>query len=433
VASTAEKRPLRILFIAPYVPSLIRVRPFNLIRLLAERGHLVTACVPIIGARERDRLARVAAYCNGVAAEPLSRLRPLWNCARAVRRGLPLQAAYCYLPALQRQIDRLLAQNHGSAPFDVVHVEHLRAALFGWSHVEVPHVFDAVDCISRLLDQTREKSRAPLGRLAAKVELARTRRFERRLAERFARIVTTSESERQALVELCAEPDRTPYGHRGTGGVKSRITVIPNGVDLEYFRPRESPRQPATLVYAGRMSYHANVTAVLFLAHEALPRIWAVRPEVRLVVVGEQPHRHVRSLVRRHPSRVTVTGAVPDVRPYLAEATVSVAPILYGVGVQNKVLEAMAMGTPVVCSPAGCSALDTRDGEDLLVARDADGLATAVLRLLADPALQARLSRTGRAYVERHHDWRRSVDRLEAVYYEEIARSVTREGVISNQ
>ena len=423
MASAAIKRPLRILFIAPYVPSLVRVRPYNLIKSLAARGHRVTLCVPTTSAREGDHLADVASYCERIESVPLSRLQPLWSCTRAVFRGLPMQAMYCYAPELQRRIDRWLVGDGGAPAPDVVHVEHLRAALFGWSHVEVPHVFDAVDCISQLFARTTQASSARLSRMLARLDLPRTRRFERRLVERFARVVTTSESERRALLDLCVERNAAPAGGaRSRTGTGPRIDVVTNGVDLDYFRPQRRAQAPPTLVYVGRMSYHANVTAAVFLARDIMPRVWARHPGVRLTVVGERPHPRVRKLAEQHPSRISVTGGVPDVRPYLAEATVSVAPVLYGVGVQNKVLEAMAMGTPVVCSPASCNALAVRDGEHVLVAQSAEEFAAAVARLINETALQQRLSQAARTYVEQHHDWRRSAAQLEDIYHEEIAK-----------
>jgi glycosyltransferase involved in cell wall biosynthesis len=127
-----------------------------------------------------------------------------------------------------------------------------------------------------------------------------------------------------------------------------------------------------------------------------------------------------------------VTGYVADVRPYLARATVSVSPLRYAVGVQNKVLEAMAMATPVVATPAACTALTARPGEQLLVAEGAEAVAAAVTRLLGDARLARRLGEAGRRYVEAEHDWRAVARSLEAIYRDAIAaRAAAQPGAAS--
>ncbi len=170
------------------------------------------------------------------------------------------------------------------------------------------------------------------------------------------------------------------------------------------------------------MSYHANVTAALYLVEQVLPRVWAERPEVRVWLVGKDPPRQVQRLAADRGARVTLTGTVPDVRPYFRRAAVAVVPIPYGAGIQNKVLEAMASGTPVVATPQAVSALAVADGEQALVADGPEAFAAAVLRLLGDPALRTQLGQAGRRYVEQHHDWRSIVERLEEIYGEAIAR-----------
>ena len=177
---------------------------------------------------------------------------------------------------------------------------------------------------------------------------------------------------------------------------------------------------PATLVYVGRMAYHANVTAVLHFVRDVLPRIWAQHPDTKLLIVGTDPHREIRALPRRYGERVVVTGYVPDVRPYLARATVSVSPLVYAVGVQNKILQAMAMATPVVTSGAGVTSLRVRDDEHVLVAGDAADFARQVSRLIENPMLRRHIGDGGRRYVEAHHDWKQIVGELQQIYHDEI-------------
>jgi glycosyltransferase involved in cell wall biosynthesis len=333
-----------------------------------------------------------------------ARLRQELNGLRSVRGG-----------GLSDVVPSAGARSPAGAPYDVVHVHHMRAALFGLDLAGIPRVYDSVDCISRLFEKTLRLGATPASRFKAFVDLERTRRFEGRVVGRFDRVLTTSEMDKHALAELSGR-----FEGGSASNAHEAITVVPDGVDLEYFAPRDLPRDPATLVYVGRMGYHANVTAVLYFVEQVLPLIWAQRSDVKLVVVGKDPSREIRSLARRYGPRIAVTGYVPDVRPYLARATVSVSPLVYAVGVQNKILQSMAMATPVVTSRAGAPALRANDGEHVLVADDGAAFSHHVLQLLGEPALQRRIGEGGRRYVEMHHDWKQIVRKLQRIYHHEV-------------
>jgi len=405
--------PLRILFVTPYVPSRLRTRPFHLLKSLAERGHRIALVSAATSRRELADGAALRAVCERVQIVRVSRPRSLWNCCAALAASQPLQARFCQSPAMTTALHQTLSSPGG---FDVVHIEHLRAALYGNEIPALPRVYDAVDCMSRLFAQTAASGPTWSSRVAARIDLQRTRRFEPDLLRRFERILLTAPTEREALLEL------TPAA---AGEPSAAVRVLPNGVDLEYFTPLPEPREPATLVFVGRMAYHANLAAAQQLVTEIMPRLWARDAAIRLLIVGDDPPAALRRLVGRAGTRVELTGYVSDVRPYLARATVSVNPLRYTVGVQNKLLEAMAMATPVVATPAACTALAARSGEHLLIAEHSDDIAAAVRHLLGDPALARRLGEAGRRYVEAEHNWRRVAAELETIYREAIAAHVS--------
>jgi glycosyltransferase involved in cell wall biosynthesis len=166
------------------------------------------------------------------------------------------------------------------------------------------------------------------------------------------------------------------------------------------------------------MSYHANVTMTLHLVHEIMPHVWQQRPEAKLLVVGKDPAREIQALAQN--PNIVVTGTVDALPPYLQKATVAVAPITYGAGIQNKILEAMGCGTPVVTTPQAVSALCIEPGRDLLVADSPESYAQAILSVLANPQRQEELGRNGRLYVEQHHHWPNVAARLETIYAEAI-------------
>jgi glycosyltransferase involved in cell wall biosynthesis len=261
-----------------------------------------------------------------------------------------------------------------------------------------------------------------LGRWINRIELARTRAYEALAVSRVDRVVVTSANDKASLRKLVAGrtgPEAARHDRRDRSD--DTITVLPNGVDLDYFAPTGDDRATNAVVFSGKLSYHANDVTVRHLLTNVMPLIWAARPDVKLVLVGKDPSSGLQRLARKWASRVVVTGTVPDMRPYLRRAAVAVAPLVYGVGCQNKVLEAMACGTPVVAASRAVAALTARPGRDLLVADGAQPFADAVLRLLGDVRLRHDLGAAGRAYVENHHQWDRIVARLETIYEEVLA------------
>ena len=420
---------MNILFLVPYTPTLIRTRPHNLVRGLSRRGHAVTLATLWENEQERAALAELEREGIRVLSARLTKPRALWNMLRALPTTAPLQSAYCWQPELAR----ILSSNFQlpTSKFDVVHVEHLRGARYALqlltSNLQLPVVWDSVDCISHLFEQAARHSRSPFGRIVTRFELARTRRYEAMLANRFARVLVTSPVDAAALTALASR--LTPHASRTADSAyairhtPSAITVLPNGVDLKYFTPGTAPRDPDTIVFSGKLSYHANVTAALHLVNDLMPRVWRERPNVRVNIVGHNPPRQLRDLITHHASGITLLGSVPDIRPYLKQAGVAVAPMPYGAGIQNKVLEAMACATPVVATPQAVSAIQAIDGEHLLLGAPPAVFARQVLRLLEDANLRARVGAAGRRYAETHHDWNTIAKQLEEIYDHAVKQS----------
>ncbi|MGH7278663.1 MAG: TIGR03087 family PEP-CTERM/XrtA system glycosyltransferase [Candidatus Rokuibacteriota bacterium] len=200
-------------------------------------------------------------------------------------------------------------------------------------------------------------------------------------------------------------------------------TVIPNGVDLEYFVPAPEPSDEPTIVFTGAMDYFPNVDAVTYFTREIFPEVRRSVPHARFQIVGKNPVPAVRRLAAA--PGVDVTGSVPDVRPFLQRASIAVAPLRVAQGVQNKILEAMAMGLPVVASSKAHQGLDAARGRDLLVEDDAMAFAEAVNRLLTTPGLRRRLGAAGRAFIGANHTWPAALARLDDVLHDLTPRPAT--------
>lgn len=394
-----------VLFAVPYVPNPIRARSFNLIRHLGRRGHRVTVLTQWSNPQERDDLERLRAECHAVRAVAVPSWRSALNSLLAASTRQPLQSAYSWHPQLVSR--RFLS---GLAP-DVIHVEHLRGArlalaLREWQERRrrpAPVVWDSVDCISLLFRQAAARSRSLFGRWVTRFELGRTERYEGWLVGQFARVLVSSAADQRALAALAGE---------ALG--RSRITVVPNGVDVDYFVPGGEAREPALVVFSGKMSYHANITMALHLVKTIMPLVWAERAEARVVIVGKDPPREVQHLAA--DPRVAVTGTVPDLRAYLRRATVAAVPLVYGAGSQFKVLEAMACATPVVTTPQAAAPYAIRPEHHVLLGESPAAFAAGLLRVLGEPALARALGQAGRQFVARHHGWDSLAARLEEVY-----------------
>ena len=403
---------MNILYVTPYVPSLIRTRPYNLIRALARMGHRVTLLAAAGTLPEEQAQVEELRGC-GVKTEvfAISRMHSLASCVQTLPTREPLQAVYAYHPEMEKRLGDLLR----GGTFDIVHIEHLRAsrlvrAVLDSSNGErVPAVYDSVDCISLLFEQAARAGVQWRSRVMTAVDLGRTRRYEAHLLTKYDRVVVTSQRDRVALEQLARQ-------YLPRDAQPAPVTVVTNGVDLDYFRPRDGvgAQGKRRVVFTGKMSYHANVGAALHFAREVLPYIWVKDPEVKFQIVGKDPPEVVRRLAA--DERIQVTGTVKDLRPYLAQATVVVCPVQYAVGVQNKVLEAMAMAKPVVCTSAALASLDAKEGREALVARDPEEFAEQVLQVCSNASLAQRLAKAGRQYVESHHSWENTTWRLIRIY-----------------
>src|SRR5688500_14260769 len=255
---------MRIAYIVPYVPNLIRTRPYNLINQLSRLGHEVV--VFTLGSSKQDLIDAQALRrkCKDVHYYSHPTWYSLLNSAAALPLNRPLQSVYSWQKSIALQILKHVFQNE----FDVVHVEHLRGSGYGAflksRFPTMPVVWDSVDCISHLFEQASSQSRSFFGKFVTRFELSSTQKAEGDIACRFDQVLITSSSDKNALLELV--PD---------GNSSSPVSVLTNGVDLDYFYPNpEFERDPETIVFSGKMSFHANIAMARYLVAEIMPRIW---------------------------------------------------------------------------------------------------------------------------------------------------------------
>ncbi len=402
-----EKKALRILFIAPYQPDLIHVRSFQFIRHLAKAGHLITL-VYFDRKENTTPSAQLKTLCEKIYPFSLPVYKSLLNYLVAIPTQKPLQVMHGFQKQMYEQILSLAGSTN--PPYDAIHFEHIRSVIYGVKLFEeiassgIPYIWDSVDSITHLFSQAAEKHPNWMMRKLLALETQRTSRYEPKAASKFNQVLVTSQKDKQVFSNLLKNENLT-----------AAITILQNGVDLEYFTPMEKElRKADTLVISGKMSYHANENMVHKFVLEILPLIWKEKPATKLTVVGQNPSPKIQAYAQ--DSRINITGWVEDIRPYLRQATAAVAPLTYGAGIQNKILEAMACETPVVATCIATQALHAVNEEDILVSDDTHQFANYVLSLLNDQQLAAKIGQAGRQYVEKYHSWDVSAKDLEKIY-----------------
>jgi sugar transferase (PEP-CTERM/EpsH1 system associated) len=403
---------MHILFVVPYTPNLIRVRPYNLIRSLAYNGNKVTLLAVYSEESELNDLKELKKFCYQVQGFFLPRWKSYWNCVKALPSSTPLQSHFCWHPQLASRISDLVTNHNKNNPIDIVHVEHLRGVRYGLFTKTIgrvaPVVWDSVDSISLLFSQASASSTDQLKRYVTKFELSRTKKFEAQMVGRFERMLVTSIIDKEAFISYS---DNTQ--------ASENINILPNGVDLEYFTPNHSiKREQNTIVISGKMSYHANIAMVIHFVESIFPIVKASIPDVNLWIVGKDPPERI--LAMEQDPCITVTGVVPDIRPYLQGATIAVAPLTYGAGIQNKVLEAMACGTPVVSSSQAIAAIDVLPDREIIQADDPVEFGQKVINLLNNHSLRHGIGLAGRDYIENNHQWGVIASQLEGIYHEVV-------------
>ena len=391
-----------LLFLAhrvPYPPDKgDKIRAWHMFRHLAQSHRLHLGCF-IDDPADWQHLPTLRDMCADLACFPLHPRTAKLKALLRWRPGQPLSLGYFHDPRLQRWVDNKLA----NPAIQRVFVFSSAVAHYAM-HAAVPHrVLDFVD-----VDSEKWTSYAAEARLPMRAVWAREGRtlldFERRAADAYDFSLFVSESEWRRFVELA------PEAVANTGW-------IANGVDLDYFSPHlcfPPPFEPcgADIVFTARMDYRPNIDAAVWFAHEILPVLQTRRPAAQFWIVGSAPTPEVRQLAAR--PGVHVTGRVPDTRPYIAHADVVVAPLRIARGIQNKILEAMAMARPVVATPDAFAGVQAQPGRDILLAGGVDDTVHHINDVLDGryPALGA----ASRRAVEAAHQWPVNLHALDRLF-----------------
>ena len=389
---------MNILFLSlrcPYPPNRgDRIRNYYFIKHLAKK-HRVTL-VSFVESTDEIEMARpLNQLCHQVEFVLFNRTKALINSASGFFSIEPFQVHYWRSLKMQKTVDELLDRNQ----FDLIHAHLFRMGQYVTKYNDKSKVLDLCDSLALNLSRRSQMDRGPHIPIL-KWEANRVKKYEIEMMRSFDYGTVVAQSDRDYLI---------------SENPNLKLAVIPVGIDPDYFiqsEPVEDETVPH-LLFTGTMSYFPNVDAACYFCHQILPLIQEKIPSVHFSIVGSNPKKTVQKLASHS---VTVTGTVPDTRPYFNQASVFVSPMRSGSGLQVKHLEAMATGLPIVTTPLGASGIEGTWGEHLCIAESPEDFANRTIELIQNLHLRRKIGRSGQNLVRHKYNWHVLGKQLENVY-----------------
>lgn len=383
---------MKILFLShrfPYPPTRgDKIRSFNMVKYLHEQGHEVTVASLSRSADETEECHGIKDFCHKyVVVEINEALQNIRMVSRLLSKD-PSSMGYFYSNALQSEVNQLLNDNK----YDLIIVFSSSAAQYVEHVADTPKMLDFCDMDSQKWLAYVDYKKWPISAGYA-LEGRKLESDEKRLARLFDLCSCATDFEVETLDSY-------------NTGVQSGY--FPNGVDSDFFKPINVDYVKNSICFVGRMDYYPNEVCIVNFCHDVLPIIREKYPDVTFKVIGAAPPKSVMDL--NEIPGVLVTGTVDDIRKHVQSCQVMVAPLVIARGTQNKILEGMAMGLPVVSSHLAARGVDAVVGEHLLAATTSEEYATEIMSLFADPEKQKKFAKAGRERVLSHHNWKRGME-----------------------
>ena len=382
---------MRILFLLSRFPYPLekgdKLRAFNQIKRISKKHEIILYAISDRDICKED-LEAVSPYCEHIEIFRMSKFDIVKNILRALFSDLPFQSSYFFNHLAKNHLTRLTTQKKPERVF----CQLIRMAPYINFIKGIPCILDYMDVFSVGLQRRMNKTNF-LFRWIFNIESNRIKKYEANIKNEFAACTIISEQDR----ELLKNPD------------KNEVVIISNGVDFDHFSPSGSEKK-FDLLFTGNMNYPPNIEAVLFICKKILPLIRIHKPEISFCIAGTNTAREITKLSTKH---IVVTGWVQDIRPYYNASKIFIAPMQTGSGLQNKLLEAMAMKIPCVTSTLANNAINAIDTETVLIANTPEEFTKQILYLLNNPEKAKIIGNAGFEFVKKNFDWDIIVGNLE--------------------
>lgn len=365
-----------------------RIRSYQILKTLARRHRVTlftfyTAVPDDLHSHLQSQFARVV--CLPMKIQSGRRFREGLEYLRHLFSGLPYTVSKFCRPDVAVALKKLVAEDKP----DVIVCDFVFAAhVIPWE-ATIPKVLFTHNVEALIWKRHYQLARNPLWKAVCWREYRTMERFERTYAKRCDHLLTVSEHDRKIFLKLAD---------------CSRITVIPTGVDVDYFQPAPHLEKPNNLVFTGSMDWMPNEDGILFFLQQIWPLVRAKIPNSSLSIVGRHPSKRIEALTAELEG-VHITGRVDDIRPYVHRGSVYIVPLRIGSGTRLKIFEAMAMGKTIVSTAIGAEGLPVTSGRDIVLADGAADFANAIIKLLQDPVQRGEIGRAARQLVEQKHSW----------------------------
>lgn len=356
-----------------------KLRAFHQLRILSQ-NHQIFLCALHEEPLKDDWIRAVQPYCEKIETIQISKATQFSQLIGALFSNRPFQVAYFYQPSAKKKIQHFIE----TWKPDVVYCQLLRTAPYVSEIKDIPKVIDFQDAFSKGIDRRLETDPFYF-RPLLRSERNRLEGYETAIHIAFDASTIISEQDRNQL----------PFAE------KNDVIIVGNGVQMDVFAPSNA-KKTEDILFAGNMGYPPNVEACVFLANEVMPLVWKTIPNARLMLAGARPSTQVRQLAE---DRITVTGWVDDMRDCYAKSTLFVAPMMIGTGLQNKLLEAMAMQLPCVTTTLANNALKAKATTEIILAETALEFAEAIINLLQNPAKAHEIALAGHQFIQNNYSW----------------------------
>lgn len=392
---------LRVLYLTSRlpIPPFVRgdtLRDFYIIKELASRGHKITLVSFFRNNENNDpNLEILKKYCQEIKLIKFNIKKQYLNLVKGLYTLISFQILLYRSKAFQKEVDSLIYRQE----FDVAYTHFARLADFLRGH-DIPKIIDFQDSFEKNMRDRSLKEKNLIIKAVALIESKRMKYYEKQISHQFS------------FATVVSARDLNPE-HKN-------MCVVPNGIqDLKTIQERD--KKTNGLLFMGSMNYFANEDAALFLIREVMPIISKKIPDLKLYIVGNDPGKELQ---KYNSENIIITGFVPDMYPYLAKSRIAVAPLRYGTGIQNKVLDAMVVGIPQIVSARAAEGLGNLSGKEFVISEcEKREFSDNIINLWNDYDLQDQLVRNGREYVLGNYSWSKSVSILEELFLMSIGRT----------